>query len=89
MKKYIIQLSFIFWIATISNVVAQTNFPPKPQPIRFVNDFANFLTKEEVQRLETKLQSYDEEITTQLVVVTIETLEGLSVEEYANTLARN
>lgn len=64
-------------------------FPEKPQPAKFVNDFAGMLQAGEVQYLESKLHNYFDTTSTQIVVVTISSLEGYDIEGYANELARN
>src|SRR4051812_32410460 len=52
------------------------NFPAQPNPPRLVNDFANILSPAEREALEQKLVAYDDSTSTQIAIVTIETLEG-------------
>lgn len=62
------------------------NIPARPNPPRLVNDFANILSVGERQNLEQKLVAYYDSTSTQIAIVTIESLEGAAVEDYAATL---
>lgn len=80
MKKIIFTfLTFVLFIINVEALVDPTsNF--------YVNDYANILSEEtenEIQSMSVQLSYTDG---TQMVVVTVEDLEGLSVEEYANQL---
>lgn len=80
MKKIIFTfLTFVLFIINVEALVDPTsNF--------YVNDYANILSEEtenEIQSMSVQLSNTDG---TQMVVVTVEDLEGLSVEEYANQL---
>jgi len=55
-------------------------------PTGFVNDFAGVLTAETKQQLETRLSSLDASTSAQLSVVTIKSLDGDTVENYAEKL---
>ena len=56
--KQFLQLIFFMLLASATTMAAG-NFtvPARPQPARYVNDFANVLTKEQQSKLEAKLQS--------------------------------
>lgn len=54
-----------------------------PQPTGFVNDFAAMLSSSFRQSLEQDLVNFEKETTTEIVVVTINSLEGGSIEDYA------
>lgn len=84
-RHYFLLLSFLL----IAFSVLGQQFPTKPQPAKFVNDFANMLQAGEGQYLESKLHNYFDTTSTQIVVVTIASLEGYDIEGYANELARN
>ncbi len=64
------------------------HIPQKPSPALFVNDYAHLLGEGEIVALESKLHQYRDTTSTQIVVVTVASLEGSDVEGYANTLAR-
>jgi uncharacterized protein len=59
------------------------------QPPRLVNDFANMLNSNEEQQLETKLLDYNDSTSTQIYIVTIDSLQDYSVEDYALRLGRS
>lgn len=62
------------------------NIPEKPNPPKLVNDFANILSPEESYQLERKLVAYSDSTSTQIVVVTVPTLDGYDKAEYAARL---
>ena len=54
----------------------------------YVRDFAGVLSSTAKQTVENMAKELEEKTGAQLVVVLIETLQGASIEEYANTLFR-
>lgn len=79
MKKIILSiLSLVF----VFNAVAQ-DIPEKPTPPRLVNDFANVLQNSEVQLLEQELVHFNNETSTQIVVVTVPSLNGYDASDFA------
>jgi uncharacterized protein len=65
------------------------NIPEKPSPARFVNDFAGLLSASESSSLEQKLDNYQDTTSTQMVIVTVSSLDNYDVESYSYTLAKN
>lgn len=60
-----------------------------PQPTNFlVNDYARIMQDGEVKRLGDKLRQYAKETSTQIVIVTEESLEGEDAFEYSHRLAK-
>ncbi len=59
-----------------------------PQPVGYVNDFANIIPDDVEAALEAKLSAYETKTTNEVVVVTVLSLEGKSVEDYTIELAR-
>ena len=57
-----------------------------PQPVGFVNDFAYLLSDGTVSTIEKQLRLLEQETTAELAVVTIDSLEGASIEQYAADL---
>jgi uncharacterized protein len=57
-----------------------------PRPTGYVNDFASVLDEEAETYLETFLQTLERETSAEVVVATVGSLEGMSIEEYANGL---
>jgi len=61
-----------------------TNFPPKPQQL--VNDNANMMTAEDRAALEAELRAYNTKTSNEIAVLTVPSLDGLDVDDYANQL---
>jgi len=57
--------------------------PERPVPPRLVNDFAGILSDAETNALENKLVQFDRETSTQIVIVTIDDLQGYDPGDYA------
>lgn len=74
----------IFGNNTDANGIVQPMSPP-----RLVNDFANMLNSSEQQQLETKLLDYNDSTSTQIYVVTIDSLHDYAIEDYALRLGRS
>ena len=72
---FVLILSFLF--AQIS--FGQFTIPPKPGFQTSVYDYANVLSSNEKSQLEQKLIRYSDSTTTQIVVITIESLQGEDV----------
>lgn len=64
--------------------VLAVNFP---QPTGYVNDFAGMIEQEWKEKTEKLIQEIEKQTTVEIAVVTVESLEGLSKEEYAIELA--
>ena len=58
------------------------------KPTGFVNDFAGVLSQETKAGLESQLTQFKSETTNEISVVTIQSLDGDTIENYANTLFR-
>ncbi|AII51701.1 TPM domain-containing protein [Hymenobacter sp. APR13] len=65
--------------------VAQ-QLPPRPNPPRLVNDLAGMLRPDEVQALEQKLVAYNDSTSSQIAVVTVPTLGGDDIANFAQQL---
>lgn len=85
MKKII--YSILLVLATVFTGVGQ-NLPAKPNPPKMVNDFANLLSPQEQQQLEQKLRSYNDTTSNQIAIVTVPSLDGYDISEYAFALGR-
>jgi uncharacterized protein len=62
------------------------SLPDRPANYTPINDFAAILFPSELEALNNQLLKYEKESSTQIAVVTVESLGGLSVEMYANKL---
>jgi len=79
MKKIIAIITTFICFVTIT--VAQ--IPDRPVPPRLVNDFANVLTDSESTQLEDVLVQYANTTSTQIVIVSVNDLEGNDPGDYA------
>lgn len=82
------KLTFLFVLAFCLNIWAQ-NIPEKPNPARFVNDFAKILSESEIATLEQKLRNYQDSTSNQFAVVTVSSLDNYDIESYSYALAKS
>lgn len=68
-------------------VKAQDYLPEKPKKETSVYDMAEFLNGNEAKKLEQKLINYSDTTSTQIVVITINSLEGNDIALYGTELA--
>ena len=64
---------------------AQTT-PPRPNPPRLVNDLAGLMQPAEAAALEQKLVAYNDSTSSQIAVVTVPSLDGDEIANYAQRL---
>ncbi len=69
-------LLFLFLLVSSQLVIGQFSIPKKPDFQTSVYDYANLLTANEKGLLEEKLIKYSDTTTTQIVVVTVKTING-------------
>ena len=62
------------------------NVPPRPDPPRLVNDLAGLMQPQETQALEQKLVAYNDSTSSQIAVVTVPSLDGNDIADYAQKL---
>ncbi len=60
--------------------------PDPPNPPKLVNDFADILNRSEESQLERMLLLYNDSTSTEMTIVTVDTLHGYEVDEYATML---
>ncbi len=86
MKKFF--LFILLLISFCSQAQIDKAIPPKPNPPRLANDFANMMTPEQEQALELKLVAYNDSTSSQVTVVTVASLKGYDISEFALALGR-
>lgn len=86
MKWKIFIVIWLFAVMMIHSSLAASNYP---QPVGYVNDYAGLLSLSDVQKLEAELRDFDNQTTNEVVVVTVNSLEGLSARSYTIGLANN
>ncbi len=69
--------------ASVSTLAQPSKFPPYKS---HVNDFANVINDATEKQMEDRLLNFEKSTGTQIAVVTIQSLEGQPLEEYANAL---
>lgn len=79
-----VRLHLLFWL--LLPVFASAQFPEPQQPARLVNDFASVMSTAQQAELEQMLVAYDDSTSTQIAIVTVKTLDGYDVADYANRL---
>jgi len=83
-SKRIFQFTFLLLaFFTCNSIFAQFTIPEKPSFQTSVYDYANILSASEKAQLEEKLIRYSDSTTTQIVVITIESLKGEDVSQLA------
>jgi uncharacterized protein len=63
--------------------------PRRPEPAKFVNDYAGVINATQRESLEKRLKAYSDSTTTQIVVVTVKDLEGMDPSFYATELGES
>lgn len=82
-KLVIIPVLLLYLVPTLA--LAALDLPKTPQT--YVSDFASLLSASQEQALEQKLAALEKTSSNQVLVVTVPSLEGETVEEYALRLA--
>jgi uncharacterized protein len=81
---------YVVIFAGLFNVlpVMGQDIPDRPVPPRLVNDFAGMLSSQEVNSLERKLVAFNDSTSTQIAIVTVQSLGGYDRSDYAQRLAQ-
>ena len=75
-------------VCMFSFVFSQKNdIPARPVPQRLVNDFSGVFKAQQAQNLEKMLVDYNDSTSTQIAVITVNTLNGYDAADYADRLA--
>jgi uncharacterized protein len=90
MKRFIIFLLLLVQVFFATTVLAAPTIPPRPAAGSgiYVQDYANVLTAADKQAILSLGQELDSETTAQLAVITIDTLDGQPIEDYALAVLR-
>jgi len=82
-SKFSFLITLLFFLSFSIDAVAQLDVPPKPSEETSIYDSADMLTPSEEQMLEQKLIGYADTTSTQIVIATIESLNGEYIGLYA------
>jgi len=85
LRSFQLLLAILFCASLPSALAQQKKFP---NYTGHVNDFANVLDQQTKEKLELWLTNFENMTGTQIAVVTVTSLEGRPIEEYANELYR-
>jgi uncharacterized protein len=85
-RKVFVLFLLILVVTTGTSKIFGQDIPDKPNPPRLVNDFAGFLTNQEVDFLERKLVAFDDSTSTQIAIVIVKDLAGYDSAVYAQRL---
>lgn len=89
MKRVFLIIGLLFSFCVYAQV--ENAVPNAPSPPRLYNDFTkgkNFLTPEQADFLERKLDAYDDSTSNQVAIVIVEDLKGYTANEFATALGR-
>jgi uncharacterized protein len=84
--KYSFLLSILLLVSGI--IFAQEGIPERPDPPHLVNDYANILSPDQLQSLESKLVAFNDSTSVQIAVVIVPTLSGYEKADYAQQLGQ-
>jgi len=84
-RIYSLTAAAVLALFSVSNLFAQS-IPERPNPPRLVNDFASMLSSQEVFELEQKLVAFSDSTSTQIAIVTVPSLDGTDISDYAQKL---
>lgn len=74
------------WLCLVGAGSVGAQIPDAPKPARLCNDFSGTLSAQEMQELESKLDSFDRETSVQICLVVVPDLGGFEVSDYATRL---
>lgn len=93
MKFHFKKIGFLLFFFISCFVTAQTvdkeGIPIPPQPPKLVNDYAELMTISNRENLENKLLAYNDSTSTQICVVTVNTIGDYEISDYAVRLGRS
>jgi uncharacterized protein len=81
--RSIVPLIMLLLLPVLTFAQSDDKFPKRPNPPRLVNDLAGVLSSAEEQSLESKLKIYNDTTSTQIAVVTMGSVGGYNIAEYA------
>jgi len=83
-NRQIMQRTILFiWIILAGTMAVAQEIPSRPSPPRLVNDFSSILNRHEKVNLENELVDFARKTSTQIVIVTVKSLDGYEISDYA------
>ena len=87
-QRYALVLSLLFIFLAFGSAL-KAQLPSPPNPPRLVNDYTGTLTASQIETLERKLVAYDDSTSTQILVMLVDDLQGMSIERYATEIGHS
>lgn len=88
MKKWLVWLMLALLLVSGTAAFAEPKIPAKPTTNIYVQDYAGVLSGETKSRIQSLSSSLAQKTKAQVVVVTVKSIEGAALEEYALTILR-
>lgn len=88
-RCYVVGIFWLLLIALASVALAAPSVLPKPSSLAYSVDTTGMITAEDAAKIAEMGRGLDAATGAQVVVVTIPSLDGASIEEYATTLFRD
>ena len=84
------KILFLFTVLLLqTGFIFAQGIPARPDPPHLVNDFANILSPDQLQSLESKLVAFNDSTSVQVAIVIVPTLDGYEKADYAQQLGQN
>jgi uncharacterized protein len=81
--QYILHAAISLLCFVIPGFLPAQTLPDRPNPPQLINDFAGVFSTDETTALEQKLVAYYDSTSTQIAVVTLQSLDGYPIDDYA------
>lgn len=78
---------FIILLLFAASFTYGQSIPDPMNPARLVNDFSGLFSSEQTSSLESKLREFNNKTSTQIVVVTVNSLDGMDISQFTTELA--
>ncbi|AMW33405.1 uncharacterized protein SAMN04488510_10656 [Fervidobacterium changbaicum] len=81
------RIFLIFSVIFVSSMLLAVDFPT-PTPYKYINDYVGVVEQEYVQKIVSVGKELEDKTTAQVTAVIVDSLQGMSIEEYAVELFR-
>lgn len=81
------RIFLIFSVIFVSSMLLAVDFPT-PTPYKYINDYVGIVEQEYVQKIVSVGKELEDKTTAQVTAVIVDSLQGMSIEEYAVELFR-
>lgn len=88
LNKILLPLLLFMQSFAFTQVLDKDGIPEKPSPPRLMNDFAEMISLNNREDMELKLVAFNDSTSTQICIVTVNSIGDYSIEDYAVRLGR-